>query len=41
MKKLNTILITLLIVASTIASWVVWDNRQGWLPEEGAGALGH
>jgi uncharacterized membrane protein len=34
MKKLNTILIALLIVASTIASWVVWENRLAWLPDK-------
>jgi uncharacterized membrane protein len=34
MKKLNTILIALLIAASTVASWAVWENRQTWLPEK-------
>jgi len=34
MKKLNTILNVLLIAASTIASWVVWENRQAWLPDK-------
>ncbi len=31
MKKLNTILIALLIVASAVASGAVWMNRQTWL----------
>ncbi|HQR09315.1 MAG TPA: SdpI family protein [Gemmatales bacterium] len=34
MNKLHTILISLLIAGSTAASWLVWENRQTWLPEK-------
>ncbi|MFT3880517.1 MAG: SdpI family protein [Gemmatales bacterium] len=34
MNKLHTILIGLLIAGSSAASWLVWENRQTWLPEK-------
>lgn len=34
MNKLHTMLIGLLIAGSTAASWLVWENRQAWLPEK-------
>lgn len=34
MKKLHTLLIALLIAGSAAASWLVWENRQTWLPEK-------
>lgn len=34
MNKLHALLIGLLIAGSSAASWLVWENRQTWLPEK-------